>query len=97
MSGARAGDLEGCRAARTWRELVVREELEGSDGGPHERAAGFLALFWGGCLCEGGFDDLGFLFGWQSGEHAEKQFFGDFLWGGKLEQTRHQVLVTGFE
>ncbi len=97
MSGVRVGDPEVCRVARTWRELVVREELEGCDGSPHERAAGFLALLWGECLCEGGLDDLGFLLVWQSGEHAEKQFFCEFLCGREFEKTRRQVFVTGFE
>ena len=54
-------------------------------------------MLWGGSLREGGFDDLGFLLVWQSGEHAEKQFFCELLWRGEFEEACHQVFVAGFE
>lgn len=55
----RAGDPEGCKGAMTWRQLVVREELDGSNCGPHKRLAGFLSLFGGVRGSEGCFNDSG--------------------------------------
>ena len=88
------------RCAEVWGHggrLVVREELDGGDGGPYEGAADFFALFGSACLCERGFNDSCFVCVWQTCEHAEIEFIGNIRWRLEFEQSRHEVFVAGFE